>query len=138
MLSEEVLNASLDDGNAGVEAQGLRTLGGIHVSVGGRLDKTRRSAHAGSETRLWANHGGRGVCVPRLNLAEAGKASWRKGQGFKPDLGKPAVRDYRGASGNVAMVKMRSLLATERAGKVTLHLKLTRPSSIPTALPTSN
>jgi hypothetical protein len=74
MLSEEVFNASLDDGNADVEAKGLRTLGGFHVSVGGRLDKTRRSAHAGSETRLWANHGGRGVCVPRLNLAEAGKA----------------------------------------------------------------
>jgi hypothetical protein len=25
-------------------------------------------------------------------------------QGFKPDLGNPAVRDYRGAEGNVAMV----------------------------------
>ena len=26
-------------------------------------------------------------------------------QGFKPDLGNPAVRDYRGAEGNVAMVE---------------------------------
>ena len=29
MLSEEVLNASLDDGNAAVEAKGLRTPGGL-------------------------------------------------------------------------------------------------------------
>jgi hypothetical protein len=27
-------------------------------------------------------------------------------QGFKPDLGNPAVRDYRGAEGNVATVEL--------------------------------
>jgi hypothetical protein len=27
-------------------------------------------------------------------------------QGFKPDLENPAVRDYRGASGNVTMVEL--------------------------------
>jgi hypothetical protein len=56
----------------------------------------------------------------------------KKGQGFKPDLGNPAVRDYRGASGNVAMVEMRSHLAIERARLVTLHLQPARRSSIPT------
>ena len=33
MLSEEVFNASLDDGNAEVEAKGLRTLGGLITSM---------------------------------------------------------------------------------------------------------
>jgi len=37
-------------------------------------------------------------------------------------VGKPAVRDYRGAFGNVATVEMRTQLAIERAGLVTLHL----------------
>src|SRR5262249_49986473 len=55
----------------------------------------------------------------------------RKCQGFKPDRGNPAVRDYRGASGNVAMVEMRSHLATERAGVVTLHLKAGAPEFYP-------
>src|SRR5580704_12936956 len=61
-----------------------------------------------------------------------GKAHGRNSQGFKPDLGNSAVRHYRGASENVAMVEMRSQLAIERAGLVTLHLQLARRSSIPT------
>src|SRR5260370_14932415 len=36
-------------------------------------------------------------------------------QGFQPELGNPAVRDYRGASGNVAMVEMRSRLAYRKS-----------------------
>ena len=36
-------------------------------------------------------------------------------QGFQPDPGNPAVRDYRGASGNVAMVEMRSRLAYRKS-----------------------
>jgi hypothetical protein len=43
-------------------------------------------------------------------------------QGFKPDPGNLAVRDYRGASENVTLVEMCSHLATERAGMGTLHL----------------
>ena len=42
----------------------------------------------------------------RLSLADGREGSLKKGQGFKPDLGNPAVRDYRGASGNVAMVEL--------------------------------
>jgi hypothetical protein len=53
-------------------------------------------------------------------------------QDFKPDRGNPAVRHYRGASGTVAMVEMRSHLAIERARLVTLHLQQARRSSIPT------
>jgi hypothetical protein len=30
----------------------------------------------------------------------------KESQGFKPDLGNPAVRDYREASGNIAMVEL--------------------------------
>src|SRR6266849_2591616 len=47
------------------------------------------------------------------------------------DLGNPAVRDYRGASGNAATVEMRSHPATERAGVVTLHLKAGAPEFYP-------
>ena len=68
----------------------------------------------------------------RLNLAANGKASRTKCQGFKPDLGNSAVRHYRGAFENVAMVEMRTQLAIERAGLVTLHLQPARRSSIPT------
>jgi len=42
---------------------------------------------------------------------------------------------YRGAFENVAMVEMRSQLAIERAGLVTLHLQPARRSSIPTMMP---
>ena len=51
--------------------------------------------------------------------------------GFKPDLGNPAVRDYRGASGNVTLVEMCSHLATERAGMGTLHLTVGAPELYP-------
>jgi hypothetical protein len=40
----------------------------------------------------------------RFNFFLTWEGSWKKSQGFKPDLGKPAVRDYRGAEGNVARV----------------------------------
>jgi hypothetical protein len=43
---------------------------------------------------------------------------------------------YRGASGNAAMVEMRTQFAIERADLVTLHLQPARQSSIPTERPT--
>ena len=75
---------------------------------------------------------GRGVCEPALEPHDEGEGSRTKGQDFKPDLGNSAVRHYRGASENVAMVEMRTQLAIERAGLVTLHLQPARRSSIPT------
>jgi hypothetical protein len=77
----------------------------------------------------------------RLNLVAKGKAHGRNSQGFKPDLRNSAVRHYRGASENVATAELRTHLATERVRVVTLRLKQTRPSSIPTinkALPASS
>ena len=47
------------------------------------------------------------------------------------DRGNPAVRHYRGATGNVAMVGMRTRLAIERAGTVTPHLKRGAPVLYP-------
>jgi hypothetical protein len=38
----------------------------------------------------------------RLNLSKFWEGPRKTCQGFKPDLGNPAVRDYRGASGNVS------------------------------------
>ena len=69
----------------------------------------------------------------RLSLPESGKAYGRKAKVSNRTSGNPAVRDYRGASGNVAMVELRSQLAIERARLVTLHLQPARRSSIPTA-----
>ena len=59
----------------------------------------------------------------RLNFAANWEGSSTECQGLKPDLRNSAVRHYRGASGNVAMVEMRSHLAIERARLVTLHLQ---------------
>ena len=73
----------------------------------------------------------RGVCEPALEPRGEWEGSQTRGQDFKPDLGNSAVRHYRGAFENVAMVEMRTQLAIERAGLVTLHLQLARRSSIP-------
>ena len=77
----------------------------------------------------------RGVCAPALEPRGEWEGSRTRGQDFKPDLGNSAVRHYRGAFENVAMVEMRSQLAIERAGLVTLHLQPARRSSIPTKVP---
>ena len=74
----------------------------------------------------------RGVCVPALEPRDEREDLRTKYQGFKPDLGNSAVRHYRGASENVAMAELRTHLTTERVRVVTLRLKQTRPSSIPT------
>jgi hypothetical protein len=74
----------------------------------------------------------RGVCEPALEPRGGWEGSRTRGQDFKPDLGNSAVRHYRGAFENVAMVEMRTQLVIERAGLVTLHLQLARRSSIPT------
>ena len=66
------------------------------------LIKPVQSPDAVLETRLWANHGVRVYANQRLSLGEEGKALWRKSQDFKPDRGNPAVRHYRGATGNVS------------------------------------
>src|SRR6266852_440648 len=95
------------------------------------LIKPVQSPDAVLETRLWANHGVRVYANQRLSLGEEGKALWRKSQDFKPDRGNPAVRHYRGATGNVAMVGMRTRLAIERAGTVTPHLKRGAPVLYP-------
>jgi|HubBroStandDraft_1064217.scaffolds.fasta_scaffold711261_1 hypothetical protein len=41
----------------------------------------------------------------RFNLSRLGRPT-AESQGFQPYPGNPAVRDYRGASGNVAMVEL--------------------------------
>jgi len=75
---------------------------------------------------------------PALKPRGEWEGSRTKCQGFKPDLGNSAVRHYRGAFENVAMVETRTQLAIERAGLVTLHLQPARRSSIPTNDPGQN
>jgi len=111
-------------------AKGLWTLGGFRRQRGGRT-QSRRLTDAGGGARLWVNHGHRGACEPALNPRRRWEDPRKKGQGFKPDSGNPTVRDYRGASGNVATAEMRSHVATERAGMVTLHLQADAPEFYP-------
>ena len=92
------------------------------------------NAGAGLETRPWANQRRRGVREPALKPRGRGEGSRRICQGFKPNPGNLAVRDYRGASGNAAMVELCTHLAIERARLVTSHLKLARLISIPTLM----
>ena len=104
MFSEEMEVASLPWGSHPHGAKGLWALGGPTVStgVGHRTDPkpyARRWVEAVVKPREdW------GVGAPALKLHLAWEGPWKKGQGFKPDLGNPAVRHYRGASGNVAVV----------------------------------
>jgi hypothetical protein len=112
-------------------AKGLRTLGGFLASVGGRLDKTGVTPHAGRETRPGVNQGSKGrIRTSVLNLSPLGRPT-EDSRGFKPDPGNLAVRDYRGASGNVAMVGLRTQLAIERAGLEIPHLKRGAPDFYP-------
>ena len=58
--------------------------------------------HDGQEARLEANPNGGGVYGPAFKPSpNLGRPS-EESQGFKPDPGNLAVRDYRGASGNVS------------------------------------
>ena len=121
--------------NRGNTEVGQRGSGHLAVSTSvwvAGLIKPAQSPDAGLETRLGANQDRkRRTRTSVLTSANLGRPT-ADSQGFKPDLGNPAVRDYRGASGNVAMVEMRSHLAIERARLVTLHLQQARRSSIPT------
>ena len=129
MLSEEVGNISP---TTVTPKSRQRDSGHLAVSPPARCpDSEPGSADARSETRLWANRAGRGACVPALKPRRSREGPWKKCQGFKPDPGNPAVRDYRGASGNVAMVELCTHFATERAGMVTLHLKAGAPEFYP-------
>ena len=69
-----------------------------------------------------------------MNLRRMGRLGFTDDHEAKTSnrTGKFGRRHYRGAFENVAMVEMRTQLAIERAGLVTLHLQLARRSSIPT------
>jgi hypothetical protein len=120
MSSQESVHDSLVTVTPGL-GKGTLDTWRFHRQRGGRT-QSRHQADACGGTRLWANHGGRGVCEPALEPLRRWVGLWKKGQGFKPDRGNPAVRHYRGASENVTLVEMCSHLATERAGMGTLHL----------------
>jgi hypothetical protein len=58
----------------------------------------------------------------RLSLSTPWEGLRMIRQGFKPDLGNPAVRHYRGASRNVCHGEIVNPPAIERAGTETPHL----------------
>ena len=82
-------------------AKGLRALGGFFVRVGGRLDKTGATPMLAGR-RGWGQTGKRrGVYGPAFQLLLRLGRPTEESQGFKPDPGNLAVRDYRGAYGTV-------------------------------------
>jgi hypothetical protein len=103
----------------------------FHFQRGGRTQSRHQPTHE-LELSYEQTIRSRGVCAPALKPRGEWEGSRTKCQGFKPDLGNSAVRHYRGAFESVAMVEMRTQLAIERAGLVTLHLQPARRSSIPT------
>src|SRR5260370_154957 len=119
-----------------LQATALWVTGGSIVSavVGHRAAMSRKHER---ELSCEQTIRSRGVCEPALEPRGEWEGSQTRGQDFKPDLGNSAVRHYRGAFENVAMVETRTQLATERAGLVTLHLQPARRSSIPTVEPVS-
>jgi hypothetical protein len=130
MSSQEAGHVSLMEG---MPTSGKGTLGTwwFHFQRGGRTQSRHQPTHE-LELSYEQTIRSRGVCAPALKPRGDWEGSRTKCQGFKPDLGNSAVRHYRGAFENVAMVEMRTQLAIERAGLVTLHLQPSRRSSIPT------
>jgi hypothetical protein len=133
MSSQEAVHVSLIKVTP---RSGKETLGTwwFHCQRGGWTQSRPKPTHE-MELSCEQTIRGRGVCVPALEPRGEREGSRTRGQGFKPDLGNSAVRHYRGAFENVAMVEMRTQLAIERAGLVTLHLQPARRSSIPTKIP---
>ena len=129
MSSQEAVHVSL----MVMPTSGKGTLGTwwFHFPRGGRTQRRHKPTHE-LELSYEQTIRSRGVCAPALEPRGEWEGSRTKCQGFKPDLGNSAVRHYRGAFENVAMVEMRTQLAIERAGLVTLHLQPARRSSIPT------
>src|SRR5271167_1524112 len=135
MSSQEAVHVSLIKVTP---RSGKETLGTwwFHFQRGGRTQSRPKPTHE-MELSCEQTTRGRGVCEPALEPRGEWEGSRTSSQDFKPDLGNSAVRHYRGASENVAMVEMRTQLAIERAGLVTLHLQLARRSSIPTIDPST-
>ena len=130
MSSQEAVHVSLMEV---MPTSGKGTLGTwwFHFQRGGRTQSRHQPTHE-LELSYEQTIRRRGVCAPALKPRGEWEGSRTKCQGFKPDLGNSAVRHYRGAFENVARVEMRTQLAIERAGLVTLHLQPARRSSIPT------
>src|SRR6516165_12748666 len=98
----------------------------FHWSTGWVGHSADNEPYVGDGTRLWANHGSWGVCESALEPHQTGKAQGRKTKTPNRTMGNPAVRDYRGASGNVVMAEMGTHPATERARLVTLCAGINR------------
>ena len=102
MFSQEAVHVSLFVGNTDSRR---RDSGHLAVSTSvwvAGLITPAQSPDAGPETRLGSNQERKGrTRTSVLTSAHLGRST-ADSQGFKPDLGNPAVRDYRGASGTVS------------------------------------
>jgi hypothetical protein len=99
---------------------------GLGLIKPGTANRSQGQGRSSEQTR-WSWGG----CELALELWATWEGSLTTGQHFEPDLRNSAVRDYRGAVGNVAMVNCEPTLQTERARMETLYLRPARPRSIP-------
>ncbi len=95
--------------NRGNTKVGQRGSGHLAVSpsgwVAGLIKPAQRPCWLGDEA-VGKPGKERGVYEPAFQLLSHLGRLMEESQGFKPDLGNPAVRDYRGAEGNVATVEL--------------------------------
>src|SRR5271169_5534051 len=119
MSSQEAVHVSLIKVTP---RSGKETLGTwwCHRQRGGRTQSRHTPTHEMGLSREQTIRR-RGVCEPALEPHCEREGSRTRYQDFKPDLGNSAVRHYRGASENVAMVELRTHLATERVRVETLR-----------------
>ena len=106
MSSEETSVRLPDEGNADIRQRDSGHLV-VPTTARARLIKPgipNRSQGQGRSCEQTIRR--RGVCVPALKPRGGWEGSQTKCQGFKPYLGNPAVRHYRGASGNVVTVEL--------------------------------
>src|SRR5271167_682256 len=106
MSSEETVHVSLMEVTP---TSGKGTLGTWWFlrQARARLDKTEHSNRSqGQERSCEQTIRRRGVREPALKPRDEGEGTRTKCQDFKPDLRNSAVRHYRGASQNVAVVGM--------------------------------
>ena len=129
MSSEETEAASPPWGSHPHGAKGLWALGGLTIStaVGHRNDQkpyATRWVEAGDKPRDDGAH-----VHQHLNFILLGKVPGRQAKASNRTMGNPAVRHYRGASGNVAVVE----IPPSTAGAPELHPNnILQPSTSPT------
>jgi len=131
MFSEEMEVASPPWGSHPHGVKGLWALGGLTVStVAGHRTGHKPYAKRWVEAVVKPREDG-AYAHQHLNFIPFGKVHGRKAKASNRTTGNPAVRHYRGATGNVSHGGIVNPSCIERAGMETPHLKRGAPVLYP-------